>query len=53
MDIKAHNIEAEKALLAAIMIDPWRLPEVADTLKGEYFYRESHRVVWEAIIKVY
>lgn len=52
MNISANNEQAEQALLAAILIDPWRFPEVADTVTASDFYSEAHRVIWESIVSV-
>lgn len=48
-----HNIDAEQAVLGSIIIDPHAVAQVADMLRPDDFYRDSHRVVYEAILDLY
>ncbi len=48
-----HNIDAEQAVLGSIIIDPHAVAQVADLLRPEDFYRDSHRVVYQAILDLY
>jgi replicative DNA helicase len=48
-----HNIDAEQAVLGSIIIDPHAVGQVADFLHPEDFYRDSHRVVYQAILDLY
>ena len=46
-----HNIEAERSVLGALMVDPeatWRV----DTLRPEHFYREEHRLIFATMADV-
>ncbi|MBQ1336591.1 MAG: replicative DNA helicase, partial [Selenomonadaceae bacterium] len=44
-----QNIEAEQAVLGAVLIKKEALTEVQDILKPEDFYREAHRIVYSAM----
>uniref|UniRef100_UPI003B43D4CD replicative DNA helicase n=1 Tax=Candidatus Electronema sp. JC TaxID=3401570 RepID=UPI003B43D4CD len=45
-----QNVEAEQALLGTIMIQEQALLKVVELLVPEDFYRESHRVIFEAML---
>jgi replicative DNA helicase len=47
-----HNIEAEQAVLGSIMIEPDAIHKVMSTLKGEDFFVERHRWIWDAAIAI-
>ena len=44
-----QQIEAEQSLLGGIMVDSSGLPAALEVLKGDEFYRESHRMIFTAI----
>lgn len=43
------NLEAEKAVLGAILIDNSRFQPAADIIDARAFFREAHRRVWNAM----
>ncbi|NOY85433.1 MAG: replicative DNA helicase [Nitrospirae bacterium] len=45
-----QNIEAERAILAAIMLDNQAINRAVEVLKAEDFYRESHRKIYSAML---
>lgn len=47
------NVEAERALVGAILTDPWRMSEVAGTLRPEHYYGAAWGTVWGAMLAVY
>lgn len=47
--IPPQQIEAEQSLLGGIMVDSSGLPAALEILKGDEFYKESHRVIFTAI----
>jgi replicative DNA helicase len=47
--VQPHNIEAEQALLGAILINNEAFHRVADFLRPEHFYEPVHRRIFEAI----
>ena len=48
-----HNLEAEEALLACIIIDGDIQSELLESLKPADFYQDADRLVFEAMVKVY
>ena len=48
-----QNVEAEAGVLGSLLIDPEAMSQIADFLKPEDFYRESHRVIYEASQDLY
>ncbi|MCB9493566.1 MAG: replicative DNA helicase [Epsilonproteobacteria bacterium] len=46
------NIEAEKAVLAAILLNDENLTLVSDILKPHHFYSYAHQVIYQAIIEL-
>lgn len=51
--VPPHNMEAEQAILAGILINNDALTEVLDTLEPENFYREAHACLFEGMIGLY
>ncbi len=47
------NIEAEEAVLGALLIDPNAILRVAPRLRPEDFYLERHAWIYEAMLKVH
>ena len=48
-----QNIEAEEAVLGAMLINPNAIPVVTDALDRDDFWRESHAIVFDAIKELY
>lgn len=48
-----HDIETEKALLGAILIEPERLHEVQGLIAPESFYRSNHITIYRAIMALF
>lgn len=46
--VPPHDLDAEAAVLSAIMVDPLALDRVLEFLKPDHFYSEAHRRVYEA-----
>lgn len=46
-------LELEEAILGAVMIERDAIHEVIDILKPESFYKESHRLIYEAIMELH
>nr|HMN28632.1 DnaB-like helicase N-terminal domain-containing protein [Caldilineaceae bacterium] len=44
------NLEAERAVLGSLMIDPDAIIKVASFLRAEDFYRERHGWLYEAML---
>lgn len=43
-----HDLEAEAAVLSAVVLDETALDKVEDILRPEHFYSEAHRRIYEA-----
>lgn len=51
--IPPHHVEAEQAILGALLIDRNALSEVSGRLRADCFYLEKHKELYEAIISLY
>jgi hypothetical protein len=47
-----HNLEAEEAVLGAVLTAGRLLTEVAAVLEEADFYRPAHRTIWRAILRL-
>lgn len=50
--IPPHNLEAEKAVLCAMLTSEDASDSVMNIVKTEDFYRDAHRVIYEALVAV-
>lgn len=50
--IPPHNLEAERALLGALLLDQDVLLKIGDTLRSEDFYKDSHRLMYETMLEL-
>ena len=48
-----HNIDAEKALLGAIILKPEVMHDVSVTIYPESFYAEKHRIIYQTLFEVF
>jgi len=48
--IPPHNEEAEQALLGALLIEPHRIPEVAEFVERGDFFSKRHNAVYDALV---
>jgi replicative DNA helicase len=48
--VPPHDLDAEGAVLSAVMIDPFALDKVLEFLRPEHFYSEAHRRIYEACV---
>ena len=48
-----QSIDAEQSVLGAMLIEKNVISEVAEILTADDFYRESHRLVFDAIVSLY
>ena len=48
-----QNIEAEEAVLGAILVNPTCLTKISDKLRASDFYKPAHRDIYEAMIFLY
>ena len=47
-----HNLEAEEAVLGAVLSAGRLLVEVAALLEEADFYRPAHRAIWRAVLRL-
>ncbi|HEY7606216.1 MAG TPA: DnaB-like helicase N-terminal domain-containing protein, partial [Actinomycetes bacterium] len=47
-----HNLEAEEAVLGAVLASGRLLPEVTALLEEADFYRPAHRAIWRAMLRL-
>lgn len=47
-----NNIDAEKAVLGSIIIDPDAYDQIAGSLTPEDFYLNAHRIIFEAVVNL-
>jgi len=43
------DLEAERALLGSVMLDPWRFGDLCETISAASFHAPAHATVWDAI----
>jgi hypothetical protein len=48
--VPPHDLDAEAAVLSAVMIDPGALDRVNEFLRADNFYSEAHRRIFEAAV---
>ena len=51
--IPPQQIEAEQSLLGGILIDGEGLPSALEILRGDEFYRDTHRIIFHAIVDLF
>jgi replicative DNA helicase len=47
-----YDLDAEAAVLSAVLIDPSALAKVDGVVRAEHFYSEAHRRIFEAVLEV-
>ena len=48
-----QNIEAEEAVLGAILVNPNVITKVVEILKPESFYKPAHRHIYDAMLQLF
>lgn len=51
--IPPQNIEAEQSLLGSILIDPETIIRVSPIVRPEDFYRDVHKIIYEAALELH
>jgi replicative DNA helicase len=51
--VPPNDLDAEAAVLSAVMLDTAALDKVLEFLKAEHFYSEAHRRIFEAAIELH
>lgn len=53
LKVPPHNLEAEKSLLGALLIDNNAFIKVGDLIKPDDFYVDAHRMLFEVIVELF
>ena len=48
-----QSVEAEEAVLGAILVNPVTLGKIVEFIKPESFYKPAHKVIYEAVLELY
>ncbi len=48
-----HNVQAEQTVLGCMLKDKTSIGQSAEALKGDDFYRESHKIIFNSILELY
>ena len=48
-----QSIEAEQAVLGALLIDPNAITRVVESLRPDSFYKQSHKFIYTTIVKLF
>lgn len=51
--VPPQNIEAEQSVLGAMLIDKEAIAKTTEVLNSDDFYREAHRVIFNAMLELY
>jgi replicative DNA helicase len=51
--IPPHNLEAERALLGAILLEPAILARAIELLGADEFYKDGHRKIYAAMVRLF
>ena len=51
--VPPQNLDAERSVLGAILIDTDSINRVADVLRAEHFYDARHALIYQAILELY
>ncbi len=50
--VPPYNLEAEQALLGSMMIDREAVYIAMETVQADYFYKEAHRIIYNALLNL-
>ena len=50
MKVPPHSVESEQSILGSILLDKDAIITVSEIIKPEDFYKEAHRIIYEAMI---
>lgn len=48
-----QSVEAEEAVLGAILVNPMSLGKIVEFLKPESFYKPAHKIIYEAMLELF
>ena len=47
-----QSLEAERALLGAVIIKPDTIHDIIDIANGSVFYSNKHKIIWDALFEL-
>lgn len=53
MGVPPHDLDAEKSVLGAVLIDPDAIVKIVEFLKPEHFYKALHIDIFQAVLNLY
>lgn len=53
LKVQPQNIDAERAVIGAILVDKDALLKIADTLRPDHFYDEKLKLIYEVMLELY
>lgn len=51
--IPPQNVEAEQSVLGSLLIDKDAIVKVADLIRPDDFYKDTHRMIFDAMLEIY
>ncbi|MBI4093226.1 MAG: replicative DNA helicase [Candidatus Kerfeldbacteria bacterium] len=51
--VPPQNVEAEQSVLGSLLIDKEAIVKIADIIRPDDFYKETHRKIFEAMLELY
>jgi replicative DNA helicase len=51
--IPPHNLEAERAVLGNILLEPAMIPRAIELLQADEFYKDGHRKIYAAMVRLF
>lgn len=51
--VPPQNLEAERAILGAMLLDKGAIGRVLEVLDEEYFYKEAHKKIYQVVLSLY
>lgn len=48
-----QNVEAEQSVIGSMLIDKTSIAQAAEVLKAEDFYKDAHKIIYNAIMTLY
>lgn len=53
LHIPPHDLEAEKSVLGALLLDSDSIVKVVEFLRADHFYKDSHKNIYRAILNLF
>ena len=53
LKVPPHDLDAEKSVLGAVLIDSGTINSVVEFLKSEHFYSREHQLIYSAMVTLY